>query len=139
MAYPDMNDLERKTFKQEIVYTCDRIAISLSEGNTNHIGRDCWNSFLGVINKSVRTFVNRMNSNYLQGNFISITFHSLSNHLPFQICLYSCKTISHKHLHLRKCSRKHAIYSLQITFVVSAQRIQDEIDGEEGGNAQLLL
>ena len=118
MAYPDMNDLERKTLEQEIVYTCDRIAISLSEGNTNHIGRDCWNSFLRVINTSVRTFVNRMNSNYLQGNFISITFHSLSNHLPFQICLYSCKTISHKYLCLhkclRKCSCKHAIYSLQI-------------------------
>ena len=69
-----MHNLEIRSLKQEIVYICNQLAISLSEGNTNHVGRDCWNAFLGLINSSIRTYINRINEKYIQGNFVFIIF-----------------------------------------------------------------
>ena len=54
--------------KQEVFYVADRIALSISLGNTNQTGRDCWNAFIQLINK-VRRFVNELYEEYSEGNF----------------------------------------------------------------------
>ena len=69
-----MHNLEIRSLKQEIVYTCDQLVISLSEGNTNHIGCACWNAFLGLVNTSIQTYINHINQKYIEGKLVFIIF-----------------------------------------------------------------
>ena len=64
--------------KQEIFYVADRIALSISLGNTNQTGRDCWNAFIQLINNNVKTFVNELYEEYDTGKFQYIYAHSPS-------------------------------------------------------------
>ena len=134
-----MHHLER-SLKQEIVYTCIRLAISLSEGNTNHIGHNCWNAFLGVLNSSIQTYINHMNHNYCQGNFLFIIFtfsYSISKSFQtFYKYNHTIKYISHE---------KFVVYVkfyVNVQFIIlnissSAEIYQKDIDDKIGGNDQL--
>ena len=65
--------------KQEIFYVADRIALSISLGNTNQTGRDCWNAFIQLINKQCETFCQWLYEEYNEGNFQYIyTFYAHS-------------------------------------------------------------
>ena len=68
-AYPRIRTTDLKSMKQEVFYVADRITLSISLGNTNQTGRDCWNAFIQLINNKVRRFVNELYEEYNQGNF----------------------------------------------------------------------
>ena len=67
MAFPGMPQIETKSVKSDIFYIADRLALSMSIGNTNQVGQDCWNAFFTTVNRHMRSFVNNMNVEYLQG------------------------------------------------------------------------
>ena len=78
-AYTGIRTTDLKSMKQEIFYVADRIALSISLGNTNQTGRDCWNAFIQLINNNVRRFVNELYEEYHNGNFQYIyTFYAHS-------------------------------------------------------------
>ena len=66
-----MTEPEKASMKSDIFYIADHLALGMSLGNTNQVGRDCWNSFFSIVNANVRAFVNGINYQYMEGKFHS--------------------------------------------------------------------
>ena len=64
-----MRDPDKASMKADIFYVADRLALAMSLGNTNQVRRDCWNSFFSTVNANVRSFVNGINEEYMEGKF----------------------------------------------------------------------
>ena len=63
-AYPRKNSMELKKKLQEVTYVMDRIAVSISLGNTNHVGRDAWYRFFDQLQECVSDYVNNLKEVY---------------------------------------------------------------------------
>ena len=61
MGFPMWHKLEREHYIQILAYRIDRIAISLSEGNTDQLGRNAWNGLIDELQEAVTTFINEKN------------------------------------------------------------------------------
>ena len=65
MAFPMWHEVEREHYLQILAYRIDRIAISLSKGNTDQLGCNAWNGLIDELQEAVTTFINEKNNLFI--------------------------------------------------------------------------